>query len=338
MNVLVTGASGFVGADLTKRLVDEGYEVYALVRDPKKLAHAVGPTYIQRITVLEGDLLANEDLERIQQQLKERVGSLDIVADLAGGGPLTTNNKEHSFATNFKTTVNLLSVLERSDRLGSVSLFVYFSSLAAMGLPEESGERIHYDENTRCNPTLPLERGKFESESFLKELAGKSEIKVVCLRFPQIYGLADAAFRQIVSLMRKGVFPVVRGRIGSLPLIHLRDCVGATFAVVRSASRMQGNFGVFLVCEGSCSYNHLVDLVRKRYGQGGLMRVPYFAMYVGTAIVQRLFGLLGKPEPLNTRRLVSLTKDRTVDSSKFVSTFQFKFGESVEKFVATELP
>lgn len=338
MNVLITGASGFVGADLTKKLIDEGYGVFALVRDAKKLAKAVGPDYLRLIKVLEGDLLANRDVEKIEQQLKSSVGSLDIVADLAGGGPLTANRKEHSFATNFKTTTNLMRVLENSNKLGSLSLFVYFSSLAAMGLPQGAGDHIHYDESTACNPMLPLERGKLDSEAFLKEYASKYGFKVACLRFPQIYGLADAAFRQIVSLMRKGVFPVVRGRIGSLPLIHLRDCVGATCAVIRNTNRMQDNFEVYLVCESSCSYSRLVELVRKKYGQGGLMEIPYFVMYLGTSAVQRLFGLLGKPEPLNTRRLVSLTKDRTIDSSKFTKAFQFQFQESVEGFIANELP
>jgi nucleoside-diphosphate-sugar epimerase len=338
MNVLITGASGFVGADLTKKLVDEGYTVFALVRDAGKLAKAVGPDYLRRVRVLEGDLLANGDLEKIAQQLRNSVGSLDIVADLAGGGPLTANNKEHSFATNYKTTANLLQVLKSGDKLASLSLFVYFSSLAAMGLPEESGDRIHYDESTACNPKLPLERGKLDSESSLRKYANEYGFKVACLRFPQIYGLADGAFRQIVDLMRKGVFPVVRGRIGSLPLIHLRDCVGATFAVIRSSDQIQNNFEVYLVCESSCSYNRLVELVRKKYGQGGLMKVPYSVMYLGTAVVQRLFGLLSKPEPLNTRRLVSLTKDRIVDSTKFTRTFRFQFHESVEGFIANELP
>jgi len=338
MNILITGASGFVGADLTKKLVDDGYRVFALVRDPQKLAKAVGRDYLRRITVLEGDLLAKDDFEKIQEQLRKLPGGLDIVADLAGGGPLTANNREHSFATNFKTTANLIRILENSNTIGSLSLFVYFSSLAAMGLPNGSGDHIRYDESTPCNPTLPLERGKLNSESFLKEQADKYGFKVACLRFPQIYGLGDAAFRQIVSLMRKGVFPVVRGRIGSLPLIHLRDCVGATVAVIRNANQMNRNFEVYLVCESSCSYNKLSDLVRKRYGQGGIMQVPYAVMYLGTSAVERLFGLLGKPEPLNRRRLISLMKDRIVDSSKFRNTFRFQFQESVEGFIANELP
>jgi nucleoside-diphosphate-sugar epimerase len=337
MNVLVTGASGFVGADLTKKLLDEGYKVHALVRDAKKLANVLSPEYLHRVTVLEGDLLVKADLEKMEQQLKNLVGSLDIVVDLAGGGPLTANRKVESFNTNFKTTTNLIHILENSNKLNSLSLFVYFSSLAAMGLPEATRDRILYDETTPCNPILPLERGKLDSETFLKELTNKYKFKAVILRFPQIYGLADAAFMQIIRLIRKGVFPVVRGRIGSLPLVHLRDVVGATYAVIQNRDRIQENCEVYLVCEGSYSYNRLVDLVRKKYGQGGTLKLPYFFMYLVTSIAERVFGILGKPEPLNRRRLLSLTKDRIVDSSKFGTAFKFKYQENVENFIASEL-
>ena len=338
MNLLVTGASGFVGVNLTRKLLDEGYTVCALVRDQKKLARDLPPNYLDRVTVLEGDLLVEADLKKLEHQLQNMVSNFDMVLDLAGGGPLTANRKVESFETNFKTTSNLVQILENSKKLSSLKLFVYFSSLAAMGLPRSADDRILYNESTICNPVLPLERGKLESESFLKKLANKYGFKVVVLRFPQIYGLADAAFMQIVSLIRKGVFPVVRGRIGSLPLINVRDVVSATYAVVRNVDRIQGSFDVHLVCEGSYSYNHLVDLVKKKYGQGGVLRIPYWFMYLGVWMIEAVFGLLQKPEPLNRRRLVSLTKERVVDSSKFVNTFKFKFEENVESFVAGELP
>jgi len=337
MNILVTGASGFVGADLTRKLLDEGHAVYALVRDNKKLARVLSPDYLNRVVVLEGDLLLETDLQRLEKRLKDAVGPVDTVVDLAGGGPLTANRKEHSFDTNYKTTSNLIRLLENSDKLDSLSLFVYFSSLAAMGLPEAAGDRILYDEGTPCNPVLPLERGKFNSECFLKELANKRRFKVVSLRFPQIYGLADAAFMQIMALIRKGVFPVVRGSSGSLPLIHLRDVVGATYAVIQNSDRIQENYAVYLVCEGSYTYTRLVDRVREKFGQGGTLKVPYSVMYLGTSVVERVFGLLGRPEPLNRRRLLSLTKDRIVDSNKFMNKFEFQFKESVDHFIANEL-
>ncbi len=51
-------------------------------------------------------------------------------------------------------------------------------------------------------------------------------------------------------------------------------------------------------------------------------------------MVEVAFKVLGKPEPLNRRRLLSLTKDRIVDCNKFVDTFKFKFEQNVERFIA----
>lgn len=337
MNVLVTGASGFVGAELTKKLLDESHKVYALVRDAKKLAKVLPSDYLARVTVLEGNLLVKDDLEQLQDQLQKSIGSVDVVVDLAGGGPLTANRKQYSFDTNYRTTANLISILENTGKLASLSMFVYFSSLAAMGFPDYGENQLFYNESTACNPVLPLERGKFDSEAFLSELAKNNSFKVVALRFPQIYGLADAAFMQIIRLIRKGLFPVVRDSVGTLPLINLRDVVGATYAVIQNASRVRQNYEVYLVCEGSYSYDYLVSLVRKKFGRGGTLKLPYTLMYIGTSVVEVIFGLMGKPEPLNRRRLISLTKDRVVDSNKFVKTFHFNFKENVEAFISNEV-
>jgi uncharacterized protein YbjT (DUF2867 family) len=38
MKILVTGATGYIGGSIAKRLVDEGHEVFGLVRDPQKIA------------------------------------------------------------------------------------------------------------------------------------------------------------------------------------------------------------------------------------------------------------------------------------------------------------
>ncbi len=339
INILVTGATGFVGANLTRELVQQGCKVYAIVRDESRFRSVLGSNYADRVSILKGDLLDSSDLGNLKKQLENLADNLDVVVQTVGGGPLTSNPAlaPAIFDLNYRTTFNLIGILESSQKLRSLRLFVYFSSLAAMGMPESNGDRILYDESSSCNPVLPYERAKFETEVLLKEFANKHAVKTVVLRFPQIYGGPDDALMQMLKMIRKGAFPVVRGRIGSLPLIHVRDSVGATCAVIRNANAIQENFAVYLLCEGSYSYNQIVDLVKKKYGQGGALKLSYSLLYLGISMVEGVFGLAGKPEPLNRRRLLSLTKDRMVDSSKFVNTFEFKFEENVESFVAHQL-
>ncbi len=332
----MTGATGFVGTNLTRELVRQGYNVYAIARDESKFHRILGADYAKRVNILVGDLLDSASLANLAKQLENLADQLDVVVHTVGGGPLTSNRSLEPgiFDLNFKTTANLIEILETSQKLGSLRLFVYFSSLAAMGVPDSNGNLIRYDEASSCNPVLPYERAKFDTETLVKGFANKYGVKSAVLRFPQIYGGPDDALMQMVNMIRKGGFPVVRGKIGSLPLIHVRDAVGSTCAIIRNADAMQENYAVYLLSEGSYSYNRMVDLVKGKFGRGGALRLPYSLLYLVISMAEAGFKLLGKPEPLNRRRLISLTKDRQVDSSKFVNTFQFEFQENVESFVA----
>jgi len=336
INILVTGATGFVGADLTRELVRQGHNVYAIVRDESKFRTILGADYANRVNILKGDLLDSVGLANLKKQLENLANPLNVVVHAVGGGPLTSNRSlaPGIFDLNYKTTANLIEILETSQKPGSLNLFVYFSSLAAMGVPNSNGDVVHYDEASSCNPILPYEQAKFETEMLLKGFANKHGVKTAVLRFPQIYGGPNDALMQMASMIRKGAFPVVRGKIGSLPLIHVRDAVGGTCAIIRNADAMRESYDVYLVSEGSYSYNRMVDLVRNKSGRGGALKLPYSLLYLVISMAEVGFKLLGKPEPLNRRRLISLTKDRQVDSSKFVNTFQFKFQENVESFFA----
>jgi len=335
----LTGASGFAGTHLIREFVGLGHKVYPVVRDENKFRSVLEEDYAGRVCVLKGDLLDGSATANLKGQLAKLKEDIDVVVQTVGGGPLTSNRAlaPGIYDLNYKTTTTLIGALEQSGRLSSIKMFVYFSSLAAMGIPESNGACIHYDEESACNPVLPYEQAKFETEVFLKGFASRNKCKTVVLRFPQIYGGSDDAFVQMIRLIRKGAFPVVRGKVGSLPLIHIRDVVAATCAVIENPRAVQGTFEVYLLSEGSYSYNKMVSLVKERFGQGRALQFPYSVMYLGISMVEGVFRLLGKPEPLNRRRLVSLTKERVVNSTKFVKSFNFKFEENAERFVASQL-
>ena len=52
--ILVTGATGYVGGRLVPRLLDAGYRVRCLVRDPNRLQ---GRPWLKRVEVVSGDAL-----------------------------------------------------------------------------------------------------------------------------------------------------------------------------------------------------------------------------------------------------------------------------------------
>src|SRR5512140_352062 len=58
--VLVTGATGYIGGRLVPRLLDAGYRVRCMVRDPARLE---GRSWLPRVEVLTGDALDTASLE-----------------------------------------------------------------------------------------------------------------------------------------------------------------------------------------------------------------------------------------------------------------------------------
>jgi hypothetical protein len=60
MNVLVTGATGYVGGRLVPRLLEAGHSVRALARDPRRLA---GRRSLAGASAVSGDLLDPSSLE-----------------------------------------------------------------------------------------------------------------------------------------------------------------------------------------------------------------------------------------------------------------------------------
>ena len=333
--LLLTGCTGFIGAHVARELLEEGYNVCAIVRDTRKLTNLLEEKGHNNLVILEGDLLVNASLEKLQHKIAG-LGHFDAVVHMIGGGPLTSNRKFATaiFDLNYKTTCNLIRLLKATHKLDSLSLFVYFSSLAAMGTPRSQSDAILFNETTSCEPVLPYEQAKFRTEEFLREVTQKHNFKTVVLRFPQVYGGDNDQFVQMIRLIRRGAFPVVRNRVGTLPLLHVSDAVKATCIVVRNYDLVQGKYDVNLVSEDSYSYDDLKELVKRQYGTGGIIKLPYPCLYLAILVIESVFKILGKPEPLNRRRLISMTKDRVVDCRKFLQTFGFRFDQSLATFMS----
>lgn len=337
--VLVTGATGFVGTRLIRTLIDRGYETYAIARRAEKLIEMAGRSPGGRFTILQGDLLKDADIAQLERDFATQAKDLDFVVHLVGGGPLTSNNAFAKEITdlNYTATVNLLRILEKTYKLSSISLFVYFSSLAAMGMPISKEHRILYSEATACNPVLPYERAKLDTETLLGETAKRYNLKTLILRLPQIYGSANDPLVAIVNLMKNGVFPIARNRVGSLPLMHVDDVVKAVGTVIENHERISAPSEITLLCERSYGYDDLAKMVRRKYGRGGILKMPFWVLNASIWVVEVLCAVLGRPEPLNRRRLLSMTKNRVIDCRKFVETFVFEFDHDVESFLSNDL-
>jgi 3beta-hydroxy-Delta5-steroid dehydrogenase / steroid Delta-isomerase len=131
--VLVTGGSGFVGANLVTELLDRGHHVRSFDRAPSALpAHP-------RLVVIEGDICE-------QQTVAAAVDGIDTVfhtaaiIDLMGGASVTEEYRQRSFAVNVTGTQNLVHAAQAAG----VERFVYTASNSVV----MGGQRISGGDET----------------------------------------------------------------------------------------------------------------------------------------------------------------------------------------------
>jgi nucleoside-diphosphate-sugar epimerase len=119
MNVLLTGASGFIGKRCAMILLEKGAAVTALVRNPARL----DPSLAAKVTVVASDLTSDEFAVRL-----DGLGAYDACVHCAANLKFYARQDEID-RVNVQATGRLLDWCARN----SVKRFVFASSLEAIG-------------------------------------------------------------------------------------------------------------------------------------------------------------------------------------------------------------
>ncbi|MGE0775343.1 MAG: NAD-dependent epimerase/dehydratase family protein, partial [Sphingomonadaceae bacterium] len=185
--VAVTGGSGFTGGALIKRLLDEGYSVRAIYRNPSKVAAADG------LTIIAGDI--NDEAA-----LAEMVKGCDTVFHIAAMYRSDGLPSEY-MQVNYEGT---LAVLEAAKK-ASVRRFVVTSTIGVHG----SVQRTPSDETAPFMPMDVYQESKLKAELAVRAEGEKGEIEIVVIRPCGIYGPGDMRMFKIFSMLQKGLFMFV---------------------------------------------------------------------------------------------------------------------------------
>jgi dihydroflavonol-4-reductase len=211
MRVLVTGASGFLGGWLVKRLCEEGLEVSITARASSDLSDLQGAKY----TRIDADLADVETLSRSFQ-------GHDSVFHLAGLVAYSRSARQTMEVANVQGTQNILTACQRSN----VRRLVHMSSVVAVGA---SFDGTPLNENSKYN-VGHLNLGYFETKRKAEELvvAASARQDCVILNPGTIYGPADAkkGSRKTQVKVAQGKFPLYPP--GGVNVVSVHDVVDAT--------------------------------------------------------------------------------------------------------------
>jgi nucleoside-diphosphate-sugar epimerase len=202
--VLVTGASGFIGSHLTRRLVSEGADVHALTS-------AVSAVYPLRLVDLRGSITLHEGslADRTAMQNLARRAKPDYVFHLGAYTHVlkSWSRIDECVQTNVAGTVNLLQALAESG----------YRRFVSVGTSEIYGDvPVPFIETEPVNPISPYAVAKHAAERFCQIFADAYGWPIVMLRPFNAYGPAQSPDRIvpeiIVSALRGNDLLMTEGR------------------------------------------------------------------------------------------------------------------------------
>lgn len=281
MNILLTGAYGFVGTNLCRYLVAKGHECLALDVPAAK-----------RDDVPYAAFFTWDELDRIP--------AVDAVVHLAGKAHDTKNvtKPEAYFDINVGLTKRIFeAVREKVKAKGPGQQpkvrFVYFSSIKAL------------DGDT------PYAQSKRAAEEYLKEANDPTlaaDLDLCVLEPAMIHGPGNKGnLNLLVQVVKKGIpWP-----LAAFANNRSFTSIGNICAVVEALCA-HGPSGTYPMCDDTpVSTNRLIELISEAYGRKArLWKIPRGLMRAVASVgsVLRL--------PLNRERLGKLTEDSVVDNSR----------------------
>lgn len=247
--VLLTGSTGFVGANLARRLVRDGHEVHLLVR-PRDTRW--------RIKTILDDVKLHECTLQEEELVEQVVTSIDPewVFHLAAYGAYSSQRNVHDIiTTNFNGTVSLVEACLKTG----------FEAFVNAGTSSEYGYVDHAPlESELPTPNSHYATSKAGATLYCSYVAQAQKRRLTTLRLYSVFGPWEDPTRLLPTLL-------VRGMRGELPPLVspaiARDYVyvdDITEAFIQTARLRSGETGsVFNVGTGvQTSLAQLVELVR----------------------------------------------------------------------------
>jgi nucleoside-diphosphate-sugar epimerase len=317
-NILVTGATGFIGSYLLPILHQRGFQVTAARREDFRQPLLV-PLKIVRV----GEI---DDKTDWQEALKD----IDIVIHLAARAHIikdTIPNPEAEFMrVNTQGTINLV---EQSIKAG-VKQFIFISSIGALTTQSDHILR----ENSPCQPDSFYGRSKLQAEQALINLTKDSDITWTIIRPTLVYGSRNPGnMERLMKLIKLSLplpFGAIKNRRSFVFVGNLVDAIVTCLDNPNAANQ------IFLISDNQdVSTPELIRLIAQQTQQScQLVAISPSSLKLLGKFADIIEAISGKNLPFNTYSVERLLGSLYVDTSHIQKTLNWQPPFTLEQGLA----
>ncbi|MFH2138251.1 MAG: SDR family oxidoreductase [Candidatus Omnitrophota bacterium] len=301
-NILITGANGFIGRNLCAFLKEKDYSVRAAVRSNVNDVFGV-EEYVQI-----GDINDSTDW-------KQALSGVDTVIHLAAHVHVMDNPDDGSLEEFRKVNVLGTERLALLSANAGVKRFIFISSVKV------NGERksAPYCEDDIADPQDAYGISKLEAENILKKIANETDLQIVILRIPMVYGPGvKANFKSLIKIAGSGIPLPFKGINNRRSLLYVGNLVDAISICVYHPKAMNE---IFLLSDGQdVSTSDLIRIIACAMDKK--VRLFFFP----PVILKTLFTIMGKAQAWD-----KLAGSLFVDNRKIRNLLSWKLPFTLEE-------
>ena len=304
--ILVTGATGFTGRVLTRKLAEAGAKLRVIARESSD----PGDLNDLDIEWFRGEVFDPE-------LIKSAADGVNFIFHVAAAFRETKPNDEGYRQVHLYSTQLLAKeVVGKSD----FECFLHVSTVGVHG-HIESGKA---DENYRFAPGDPYQRTKLEAELWLAEFGKENNLPFSIVRPGPIFGPGDMRLLKIFKWVKKGFFPMLGSSDGRYHLVHVDDL---TNVMMLAAVMPEGKSEVFIAAsDESMTMVEMAKLIAKKIGNPvKIIRLPLWPFYIASDVCCAICRPFGWSPPIYRRRVDFYTKERSFDNAKVKERLSYQF-------------
>jgi len=262
--ICVTGANGFIGKSLCKRLINSNISIRGLVRNLNKF------NYNPKIEYMSiGDIA-------LKKNWKNELSGYDCVIHCAGKAHGDYQKRKNSFIN--YDMVNHVSTKKLAEQcvLFGVKRFVFLSTIGVLG--DNTNNRGPFLYSDKPNPKNEYAISKYEAEKALLKISKKTGLEIVIIRLPLVYGPHSIGnFKRLLKLIKSRIpmpFGSIKNKRSLIGIDNLTD------ALVHCINCKDATGKTLLVSDNEdLSVSDLITYIEKILGlPTRLFRFPIFVL------------------------------------------------------------